>query len=404
MRDDLREFYEQAAVRALESQAFRASLSSSGVVLPKDLLEKLKLLDSLGEKEVRIELSNDFPIEIRTLLAKKVDGYPIPKSPGMLALRANELLRRDSIYKAAVKIVNNQNHDEALSLLSYKKIEPVECSSIEDLSSYYVSEFKSLVERGVAKIIVPGFRKLSEAIGGFNPKRVCIFMGETGLGKTNFAVNFSLSAAQVSAVAYVNMEMSFEDMVNRFAVISSSTYKEYYRGGFNENEICFNLKTNHKINITSGKQLSLEQIESFLGLQKKEENIKFAVIDYDQKIDLDLSGNIPEWKSLQNAIIKIEEISKELDINIIVLAQVNRDGMISGSFRSLFPATTVLHFRTHESLGPIIEIKKNRHGKKDQAIKVSYDQDSSRIKEIEVVNLKDFSEEKRVEIKKRPVV
>jgi len=100
-----------------------------------------------------------------------------------------------------------------------------------------------------------------------------------------------------------------------------------------------------------------------------------------------MNRNIQEWKALQQAIIRLEDLAKELNFCIIVLAQLNRDGEISASHRATFSAHTVLNFRDHPTLGPVIDAKKNRHGKKDSVVTVDYTEISARITEKQQVKI-----------------
>lgn len=382
---EFQNFFEQLTICCLEDQDKLRAVIASGVILPAEMKAHFDALRELGIKSANEDLAA-LPKTTRLLLLKKQNEFILPKSPSIIAQRANEIIRRHKIFEAAEQIFKKQTDpDVVIDLINFKKIEPVESGALEDLSSYYIQETKEIASKGDTRLIVPGFEHLSKGIGGFNPQRISIFTGETGLGKTNFAVNFCLAAAKVGAVAYVNMEMSFRDMVSRFAVIGGSDYKSYFSGRFIPLQVENSIARPFEINITSGRQLSLGQIKAHLTLLKSTKNIKFAVIDYDQKIELKYEKNIPEWKELQNILIELEDTAKELELHIMVLAQVNREGAISGSFRSLFPAHTVLAFTIHADHGPIIHAKKNRHGKKNLAVKVDYSESSSRITEKESI-------------------
>lgn len=226
-------------------------------------------------------------------------------------------------------------------------------------------------------------------IGGFNPERIGIAMGETGFGKTNLAINLALAAARTMGVAYVNMEMGYADMVKRFAVIGAQVnYRDYGQGAFDPGAVKNRLSSvADKIQITSGKALSLPQISAWARLRHRKNPLGLLVIDYDQKVDLRLGFGIEEWKELQKAVEAFEALAMELGIYVLLLAQVNREGKIAGSFRALYPAHTALRFREHETHGPIIEAVKNRHGKKSQALTVLYNQENSSLIEGDVITL-----------------
>ena len=129
--------------------------------------------------------------------------------------------------------------------------------------------------------------------------------------------------------------------------------------------------------------------------REKATGLDILVIDYDQKIDLTYNRNIPEWKLLQLAVQRIEDLAKELSVCVILLTQVNRDGGVSASHRATFTAHTVLNFKGMDAVGhhpqsanAIVVAEKNRHGKKSQACLLSYNQETLGIREVGVIDYK----------------
>lgn len=285
-----------------------------------------------------------------------------------------------------------KNPERGRAILESFTTGPLEATKsflVSDFAPILFGEFLEKAKTQEAKVLIDGFPLLSDMIGGFNPKRIMMVMGETGFGKTNLALNLAVRASLRSKCLYVNMEMSLEDMTKRLAVlVSRQSYRDLYAGNiefetFRKSVAVFG----DNLLMTSGSALTMGSIEALIR-RESEQGLKFVFIDYDQKIDLPYLRNEPEWKSLQKAIIRLEDLSKELNVCIIMLAQINRDGQISASHRATFSAHTILDFKNDETHGPIILAKKNRHGKKDQAVRVEYNQDDSSIHEIEVITLK----------------
>lgn len=267
--------------------------------------------------------------------------------------------------------------------------EPTRSYLVGDFAPMMYLDFLEKTKIKEARQAIDGFPILSETIGGFNKKRIIMIMGETGFGKTNLAMNLAVRAALRNKCLYVNMEMSLEDMTKRLAVlVTRQSYRDLYLGhipfeSFRDAVGIFGMS----LMMTSGSALTMGSIEALIRKQAAA-GLDFVFIDYDQKIDLPYMRGEPEWKSLQKAILKLEDLAKELNVCMIVLAQVNRDGDISASHRATFSAHTILDFRNDETHGPVIAARKNRHGKKDQAVRVRYSEEDSSIQEIECVTFK----------------
>lgn len=269
----------------------------------------------------------------------------------------------------------------------------VESLAVEDFLPIAFHEKMHAIKSGKAIIEIPGFERLSKMIGGFNPGRLIMIMAETGFGKTNIALNLLLRAALNRQTAYCNMEMVPEDIAARMVVIGTSTpYEEFYKGNVSEKKVTEMVgHVAGRIQMTNGRVLTLPMIKAWLkSLKKKPE---FVVVDYDQKIKLRMDRNTPQWQAIQDAIIELEDLAKEMGFCLILLAQVNRDGDISASHRATFTAHTVLNFRDDAQHGAIIEAKKNRHGEQGATLSVRYQKGMSTVFEGELVTLTESKQE-----------
>jgi len=286
--------------------------------------------------------------------------------------------------KSAPDIETKKNLFETMKRAS---IRAIEAASAPELVSAFLPKMFNEAKAGEAIREIKGFEKLSHMIGGFNKKRMAIIMAETGFGKTNLALNLALSAADTFSVGYVNMEMGFEDMLRRIVVIGTNTsYHDFHRGNYDLSQVGSKVsELGEKFTLTNGKSLSLNGICSWATLMKEKKKIEFLFIDYDQKFDFENQRD-EEWRLLQKALLTVEELAKELEIYVVVLAQMNRQNQISGSYRAQFGAHTVLQFSSDEEFGPVIRAVKNRHGKRNQVLRVEYDEHTSRIREMFLID------------------
>jgi RecA/RadA recombinase len=289
-----------------------------------------------------------------------------------------------------------ENPDMAEKILSDFNINLPPAVAVKTVSEFLPDTYQNFLDRqklGKEKNIIPGFEMLSHMIGGFNFGRLIMVLGETGFGKTNFALNLLVRAATKEKCLFINMEMPLEDITNRLVVLTSGkTFKDLYLGLIPHNDVTNDLRAyGHNLKFTNGFSLGLQSIEALIR-KEKANGLSYVVIDYDQKIDLSYSKNIPEWKMLQIAVQRIEDLSKELEVCVILLAQVNREGSVSSSHRATFTAHTILNFKSNDAqtafdkkANAMISAEKNRHGKKDQALLVGYNDSNLGISEIEVI-------------------
>lgn len=338
--------------------------------------------------------------ELSVLIRFVKDLRQIPTEDLLLKEKLDLLLGEDKIYNLCEKGIN----DPSLIIEDIKNLqdtlsEPIVIAEFGELLPSYLKVWKKRVEKNEQEVLIEGLEKLSEMIGGFNPGRLAILMGDTGFGKSNLGLTIALRARHAMPVVYFNMEMGFEDVSKRIAVLESKiSHKEFYQRVKND-DWAKSFNDNGKgFYITEGKTLSPQQIKAAVRTIVKNKNIGLIVVDYDQCLELNVDRFTPEWKAIQNTLAEFDNFAKEINCFILVLAQLNRDGEISSSHRSLYKAHTVLHFKSDDRHGPIIQVKKNRHAKSNVALLVNYPPESSCITEVNIINYSDKKEKRQINV------
>lgn len=257
-----------------------------------------------------------------------------------------------------------------------------------ELDKVLLEEGKKIQE-GKTRLLIPGWEKLSKLVGGFNPGRVSILLAESGVGKTMLALNFTLAASQTQSALFVNMEMTKNDIVARFAQMGARiTSEDWHKGSWNIagiDDFRSEKEKRNPIRVTEGRALDLNQITSLIMIEKeRHENLGFVVIDYDQKIRF--AGRDEEWRQMVRAFEDIEECSKACGIHIMMLAQGSADGKIKSSKRAIQPASTVFEF-TEDSGKYKLVSKKNRFGRRKWELSVDCKPEMSLVTEGKEINL-----------------
>lgn len=252
----------------------------------------------------------------------------------------------------------------------------------------FVERMESDFQAGMSERELDEWPHLSSMIGGFNPGRVGLIVAKTGFGKTNLASSLALSASKTLSTVFVNMEMAEHDFAQRLMMASGNlSYRQIKGDPTLIMEKILKIQEEHiarRLFFTKGTTLSMFDLESLARRFKANSGLDLLIIDYDQKIELKTSRETPEWKALQLAVEAVERLAKELSIYCLMLAQESGDGdgKMSGSKRSAFPASSVMHFFKDDAGKNIIKATKNRFGKTGAAVEVDYQPERSFVKEV----------------------
>ncbi len=199
----------------------------------------------------------------------------------------------------------------------------------EVLASNY-EIFKKLTsdERDQFVGIPTGISALDEVTSGLNRSDLIIVGARPGMGKTSFALNIARNVAvqQGKVVAFFNLEMSREQMVNRLlsseARVSSQklrtgnlTAEEWGRISVASSSLC-----TAPMYLDDTASITVPEMKARL---RRVKNLGFVVVDY--------LGLMHSAKRTENRVQEVSEITrslkvmaKELNVPIMVCAQLSR--------------------------------------------------------------------------------
>lgn len=185
-----------------------------------------------------------------------------------------------------------------------------------------------------------GFHDLNEILGGFQKSDLVIMAGRPGMGKTAFALNLALNAAEYfhriaqsggesKSVGFFSLEMSKEQLVQRLLASKAKVSSDKLtKGSLSQNDLK-NLKrsveqiTELPIFLDDTPALSIAAIRTRARRLVRKHNLGILFIDYLQLI----RGTT----KTENRVLEITEISqtlkaiaKEFNIPVISLSQLSR--------------------------------------------------------------------------------
>ena len=309
--------------------------SDIDIIILNSTLTNQGLIDSVGGTAAIAELLDDVPT---TAL---FDHY-------VEILKDKFILR--SIIQGCTKNITDayDSADEVINLLdnAEKEIFAIREAaeregSIQEMRAHVLSAVKKIEEsfnnKGEDKGLSTGFANVDHFTQGLHGGEMIVVAARPSMGKTAFAMNIvenvAIDCEKPVPVAVFSLEMSAESLVQRLLCSRAEVEMQKLRGGFLSQARDFprlmdaaNKLGQSQIFIDDTPALTIMEMRAKARRLKKAHDIQLIAIDYLQLL------RSPSRKSQDSRQIEIAEISsgikslaKELNIPIIVLAQLNRN-------------------------------------------------------------------------------
>ena len=176
--------------------------------------------------------------------------------------------------------------------------------------------------------------KLDQQLGnrGIAPGEVITLAAPTSCGKSALALNIALKSVthNNAPCAVFSLEMPQKQLFKRMAqTLAGVNIKQISDGVISEEnmkKVDEAIDQLHSVPLyTSHNVKSAEDLASQLRKLVDKQGVKLAVIDYLQLIPFN-SGKVGKAEGIANISHKIKQLALELNIGILLLAQVNREG------------------------------------------------------------------------------
>jgi len=177
--------------------------------------------------------------------------------------------------------------------------------------------------------LATGFRDLDKMIHGFYPGELIILAGRPSMGKSAFALDFSLNMAKAGIGSlFITLEMTERSLIERAVCNLAGVDSTRVRGGLiNEDEQAEITRQAHelaKLNIIISKSGSMpQQIAALIHRLKQTHNIGIVFVDYVQLME---SGKRSESRQQEITTIsrQLKGIALRENTPVVVLSQLNR--------------------------------------------------------------------------------
>jgi len=279
-------------------------------------------------------------------LAELLNFVPTPAHyPYYCGILRDKLLLRRIIHACTESIQNTYDYEENVAGLLDRveqrvlavREETGTTDSMKTLGQHVMEAIESIQEMlqnpGMLRGLSTGFPMLDKVSNGLQKTEMFVIAARPSMGKTSFAMNIveHVAVVQKKAVAFFSLEMSATMLVRRLIVARAAVSMSRLQSGLLSKEearavskACTELQS-AQIYIDDTPGLDILELRAKARRLKKQHNIELIAIDY---LQLLTSGS---KRAKDNRQIEIAEISaglkgiaKELDLPVVVLAQLNR--------------------------------------------------------------------------------
>lgn len=322
------------------------------IPINKKIFECIKELEE-AEEPVEI-ISVKEKAKSKNIDAKKILSYLVKITENIftstnieyyISKLKNYSIRRNLI-KEAQKIISNmydmssdieaeEIKTEAIQILSNvklsSKISDKDCNMINVMAET-LEDIESKYQKRDDYKYHTGFFELDKVTDGLHEQELTLLAARPGVGKTALALNIAENISRKGVCTYfVSLEMSRKQLGNR--LISSKTGIDSHRirsGWLQEEDWEKISKATNELTelkmIIDSKSTTIQEIELMAHELKEKKDIGLIIIDYLQLLKSKNKFNIRE-QEVADISRKLKLLSKDLNIPIIALCQLNRESL-----------------------------------------------------------------------------
>ena len=304
--------------------------------MPMDIAIALRKKSALSDSEafsIEMDLSRLFHHGVASLANRKYYETEMK--------RFSEQYEIKSVISKASENVDGGLDANAVAADLALKIEAVKTSEQNDflfdaracvkLEGERMAENEAIKAGGGDFGIRTGLAELDDKLGPIRATDVCVIAARPGIGKTAFGLTVLLNEVRRGkSVLFVSAEMSRDQLTTRLrsmhsqvphkklqlCELSPEQWQRYTESGKTLAEYPFFILD--KATCTPG------DIAAYAGRLKKRDNLDLLIIDYLTRLTPNHTGET-RTREVGKMSAQIKQIAKNLDIPVILLAQLNRD-------------------------------------------------------------------------------
>jgi replicative DNA helicase len=249
-------------------------------------------------------------------------------------LRIDQAANRIKTKLREKQITNDELVDFAdLELSRASETLSLQKSNTTDRMDNYIDTVKARIG-GQSVNVMTGFGNLDSHNGGLFPKRLSIFVGLSGSGKSTWALSMIRNVCKSGKrVVLFTLEMTADDIMQELTAMETGIWRSKLRSGdLNRRDWDAFLEASEEI-----KQWNLEVLDTLprnspaairrnLRRLQKQGGIDLVVVDgLWLTEDDDVTGDLKEWQVLQRNTRKFSRMAKDFSLPVFLLHQYGGD-------------------------------------------------------------------------------
>ncbi len=200
-----------------------------------------------------------------------------------------------------------------------------------------LEKIKKIQKHGESEGLKSGFYELDSMTGGFQPSDFIVIAARPSMGKTALGLNIAANIAikQGGSVAFFSIEMSRDQLMTRILASEAElNMSALFRGKYPLNkqeqkrlELAAEVLVKSRIYIDDSPSLSILEMKTRARRIHREMGLDIVFVDYLQLMKVtgeNLRRNDSRAQEVAIISASLKELSKELNIPVVALAQLNR--------------------------------------------------------------------------------
>ena len=372
------------------SKLFEAGDYGIDIFSVANQLNSEKVLTNIGGEEYLLELQNSIATTANLEKWCEIlnDYAALRKMISVCATTINKC------YEADTDNIANILGNIESSIFEVRDVnKPTGASKVSEHIIGAIQHLEKLHSKEIdATGISTGLPSLDNIIIGLRKQEMIVVAARPSIGKTSLALNIASHIAldKGKGIAFFSLEMSAEQLTRRLLCsLSKTSEKDFYEKRFDEQEFgrrwsnvtkAANELKQAKIYIDPTPSLGINELKAKALRLKSKNDIDIVIIDYLQLMQADIGRNDNRQVEVAKISVGIKALAKELDVPVLVLAQLNRQAeqqdrpklshlRESGAIEQDADIVMFLHRErdpqkdiTQESIESELIVEKNRNG------------------------------------------
>jgi replicative DNA helicase len=247
---------------------------------------------------------------------------------------------------------------------------------------------------GYIRGVRTGYPILDRTVRGLRPKRMTVIAAATGFGKTTLALNLLGKVTMAGHRAlFLSCENDADDNLDRLCGIVSGLDLKDVESGANSLRVWSDFQqafTGKSLFLSDNSPRSIDEICATISRYAIQHQVEIAFVDYIGEISGDARDRETEEMKLARYAQKLLDTAKHMNVHLVVLAQLNRQGNqkgrptkteLAGCFRLAQKAHSLLIFWQEENKQDVLTIDKNRQGPANIDIAIEFKRNTQAISE-----------------------